>query len=86
MFFRTKRLEGWAGVYKGTFPVVLQLLLITIIMSIMFDVGGSNVTAGAGGGYKAAPTGPEQFGFVGNLFFMVVFALISLPLNVITYR
>lgn len=85
MLFRTKNLEGWAGVYKGSFPVALQLVLLAFLTSLLFDTDGHS-RAGAGGAYKAAPSGPGQFGFFGNLFFMVLVSLVALPLNVVTYR
>lgn len=85
MLLRTKRLEGWQGVYKGSIPVGCQLFLLAVVTSTLFDVDGHS-TAGAGGGYKAAPTAPGQFGFFGNLAFMSFVAIISLPLNVLTYR
>ncbi|CAO1632802.1 unnamed protein product [Sympodiomycopsis kandeliae] len=85
MLFRTKKLEGWAGVYKGSIPVALQLLFLALITGLLFNVD-RQTSFPSSGGYKAAPTGPDQFGFIGNLFFMIFFALTSLPLNVITYR
>lgn len=84
MLARTKKLEGWHGIYKGSIPVALQLLLLAAVIALFFDVDGSpGVTGGA---YKSAPTAPGQFGFFGNLFFMCFVALVSLPLNIITYR
>ncbi|CAO1635874.1 unnamed protein product [Parajaminaea phylloscopi] len=84
MLARTKKLEGWQGIYKGSFFVTVQLLLLAAVIAIFFDVDGTpSVTGGA---YKSAPTGPGQFGFFGNLLFMCFVALISLPLNVATYR
>ncbi|PWN22508.1 hypothetical protein BCV69DRAFT_276425 [Microstroma glucosiphilum] len=85
MLFRTKRLEGWSGVYKGSIPVALQLIVLAFATSILFDVDGHS-TVGAGGSYKAAPTGPGQFGFFTNLFFMIIGALVALPLEVLTCR
>lgn len=83
MLFRTKRLEGWSGVYKGSFAQGVQLVLLTSTTLLFFSV---DRYATAGGGYRAAPTGPGQFGFFGNLFFMIMVAVVSLPGEVITSR
>lgn len=84
MLFRTKKLEGWAGVYKGAVPSALQLLLLGAVIAIFFDT--DRPQGVAGGAYKSAPTRPGEFGFVGNLFFMAFVAVVTLPINVITYR
>ena len=83
MLKRTKRLEGWAGVYKGSAPVALQLVLLSFLTFIFFSVESA---WSAGSTYKAAPSAPGEFGFFTNLLFMVVTSLVALPLNVITYR
>lgn len=85
MLFRTKRLEGWAGVYKGSFPVACQMFLLACITGLFFNVDGY-ANAGAGGSYKSAPSGPGEFGFFGNLAFMTFSAIISLPVDVIASR
>lgn len=82
MLMRTRRLEGWAGVYKGSAPVVAQLLVVSLASSLFF----AGASASAHGQYKAAPSGPDAFGFWKNLFFMGFMALVALPLNVITHR
>ncbi|KAN0064479.1 hypothetical protein ACQY0O_002105 [Thecaphora frezii] len=83
MLMRTKRLEGWAGVYKGSAPVALQLMLLSSLTFLFFN--GSQSSA-AGGQYKAAPSAPGEFGFFSNLFFMLFVSLVALPLNVLNYR
>ncbi|PWN53637.1 hypothetical protein IE53DRAFT_383850 [Violaceomyces palustris] len=84
MLARTKRLEGWQGVYKGSAPVALQLILLSFITFLFFDSTGSSTSAG--GQYRAAPAAPGKFAFLSNLFFMAFVSLVALPLNVITYR
>lgn len=82
MIRRTKLLEGWAGLYKGSVPVVMQLFWLSIITFFFFE----SAPSGVGGSYKSAPAGPGNFSFFTNLAFMVVVALAALPLNVITHR
>ncbi|KAL9938656.1 hypothetical protein V8E36_002375 [Tilletia maclaganii] len=82
MIMRTKRLEGWAGLYKGAAPQACQLVILTLFIYLFFDVRGH----GASGSYKAAPAGPGQFGFFANLIYMLSATIASLPLQVITHR
>lgn len=84
MIQRTRRLEGWPGIYKGSAPVVCQLLVLGFVTLALFNVGG--ITGAGGGAYRSAPSGPGQFSFFGNLFFMIVTSVVALPLNVITNR
>ncbi|PWZ02153.1 hypothetical protein BCV70DRAFT_225427 [Testicularia cyperi] len=83
MMMRTKRLEGWAGIYKGSAPVAIQLLTLSSLTFLFFS---GAVTSAAGGTYKASPSGPGQFGFFSNLFYMLFVAVVALPLNVIIHR
>lgn len=83
MMMRTKRLEGWSGIYKGSAPVAVQLVTLSAL-TLLFFSGASQ--SSAGGAYKAGPAGPGQFGFFSNLFYMLFVAVVALPLNVITYR
>lgn len=84
MLARTKRLEGWPGVFKGYAPVVCQLFVLGVFTFSFYNVGG--ITGTGGGQYRAAPSGPGQFGFWSNLLFMIITSLVALPLNVITNR
>lgn len=84
MLIRTRRLEGWPGLYKGSAPVVCMLLVLGFSTLVIFNVGG--IMGAGGGAYRAAPSGPGQFGFWGNLLFMIVTSIVALPLNVITNR
>lgn len=84
MLSRTKRLEGWPGIFKGYAPVVCQLFVLGLFTFLFYNVGG--ITGTGGGQYRAAPSGPGQFGFWSNLFFMIITSLVALPLNVITNR
>lgn len=83
MMLRTKRLEGWAGIYKGSIPVAIQILTLSSL-TVIFFAGAS--ASSPGSAYKAGPAGPGQFSFFANLFYMLFVALAALPLNVITYR
>lgn len=84
MLIRTRRLEGWPGIYKGSAPVAAQLIVLGFFTLLIFNVGG--ITGTGGGAYRSAPSGPDQFGFFGNLFFMIITSIVALPLNVITNR
>ncbi|TKY86437.1 hypothetical protein EX895_004586 [Sporisorium graminicola] len=83
MMFRTKRLEGWAGIYKGSIPVAIQIFTLSTL-TVIFFAGAS--ASSPGSAYKAGPAGPGQFSFFANLFYMLFVSLAALPLNVITYR
>lgn len=83
MMLRTKRLEGWAGIYKGSIPVAIQIFTLSTLTFIFFS--GASASS-PGSAYKAGPAGPGQFGFFANLFYMLFVSLAALPLNVVTYR
>lgn len=83
MLIRTRRLEGWAGIYKGSAPVICQLVLLGFLHIIFFNAVGG---LGGSGAYQAAPSGPGRFHFWTNLFFMLSISIIALPLNVVTNR
>ncbi|EST08470.1 Mitochondrial carrier domain protein [Kalmanozyma brasiliensis GHG001] len=83
MMLRTKRLEGWAGIYKGSIPVAIQIFTLSSLTFIFFS-GASGSSPGSA--YKAGPAGPGQFSFFANLFYMLFVSIAALPLNVITYR
>lgn len=83
MMMRTKRLEGWAGIYKGSIPVAIQIFTLSSLTFLFFS--GASASS-PGSAYKAGPAGPGQFGFFANLFYMLFVSLAALPLNVITYR
>ncbi|KAJ1020704.1 hypothetical protein NDA16_004096 [Ustilago loliicola] len=83
MMIRTKRLEGWAGIYKGSIPVAIQIFTLSTLTFVFFS--GASASS-PGSAYKAGPAGPGQFGFFANLFYMLFVSMSALPLNVITYR
>lgn len=83
MMLRTKRLEGWAGIYKGSIPVAIQIFTLSTLTFIFFSGAAGN---SPGSAYKAGPAGPGQFNFFANLFYMLFVSMAALPLNVITYR
>ncbi|CBQ72393.1 conserved hypothetical protein [Sporisorium reilianum SRZ2] len=83
MMLRTKRLEGWAGIYKGSIPVAIQIFTLSTLTFIFF--AGASASS-PGSAYKAGPAGPGQFSFFSNLFYMLFVSLAALPLNVLTYR
>ncbi|ODO07142.1 hypothetical protein L198_00721 [Cryptococcus wingfieldii CBS 7118] len=75
---RTKELEGWWGIWKGTFPTLVYSTLISIL-SIAF-VGGS-ATKGPKNTYSV----PEAGG-VSMAIFTIILTLIALPMTVIINR
>ncbi|KAL7424809.1 hypothetical protein Q5752_000493 [Cryptotrichosporon argae] len=75
---RTKRLEGWYGLYKGVIPMMISMTLVSLA-SVIF-VGGS-ATRGPKGGY----TVPAEGG-IRMALFTIVLTLISLPCTIIINR
>ncbi|KAK8846522.1 hypothetical protein IAR55_005608 [Kwoniella newhampshirensis] len=75
---RTKRLEGYWGLWKGTFPTLVYTTLVSIA-SIIF-VGGS-----ASRGPKNTYSVPEAGGIRMGIF-SIVLTLISLPMTIIINR
>ncbi|KAK4687234.1 hypothetical protein P7C73_g2887, partial [Tremellales sp. Uapishka_1] len=75
---RTKRLEGWWGLYKGAYPSLIFTTLVSLA-SIIF-VGGS-ATRGPKGVYSVPEAGGVRMGI-----FTIVLTLISLPMTVIINR
>ncbi|WWD21841.1 hypothetical protein CI109_106329 [Kwoniella shandongensis] len=75
---RTKRLEGYWGLWKGTFPALVYTTLVSIA-SIIF-VGGS-----ASRGPKNTYSVPEAGGIRMGLF-TIVLTIIALPMTVIINR
>ncbi|WVR05998.1 hypothetical protein IAU60_003026 [Kwoniella sp. DSM 27419] len=75
---RTKRLEGWWGLWKGMLPMLAYTTLVSIA-SIIF-VGGS-----ASRGPKNTYSVPEAGGIRMGLF-TIVLTLIALPMTVIINR
>ncbi|EIW72509.1 hypothetical protein TREMEDRAFT_70739 [Tremella mesenterica DSM 1558] len=75
---RTKRLEGWYGLYKGSIPMVIFTTLVSIA-SVIF-VGGSS-SQGPRGTYSVPEAGGIRMGI-----FTIVLTLITLPMTVIINR
>ncbi|GFZ43673.1 hypothetical protein JCM24511_01393 [Saitozyma sp. JCM 24511] len=75
---RVKRLEGWYGLYKGSYPMLAFTTLISIA-SVIF-VGGSS-TRGARGTYSVPESGGVQMAL-----FTIVLTVISLPMTIIVNR
>ncbi|WVQ97558.1 hypothetical protein IAU59_004672 [Kwoniella sp. CBS 9459] len=75
---RTKQLEGWWGLWKGTFPTLAYTTLVSIA-SIIF-VGGSS-TRGPKNTYSVPEAGGIRMGL-----FTIVLTLIALPMTVIINR
>lgn len=77
MFFRVRRIEGTAGLFKGIMPMAISTVLITLFAALW--VGAS--LANPRGKYSIPAGGSLQL-----LVYTVVIAVLSLPLTVIINR
>ncbi|WVW82438.1 hypothetical protein I302_104448 [Kwoniella bestiolae CBS 10118] len=75
---RTKQLEGWWGLWKGTYPTLAYTTLLSIA-SIIF-VGGSS-TRGPKNTYSVPEAGGIRMGL-----FTIVLTIIALPMTIIINR
>jgi len=76
MLKRVKRIEGWAGLYKGLMPTFVETLILTIFAVVALE---------ANPRYHSRANPPDA-GIVGTLAYCVFSILISLPAVIITYR
>ncbi|KAG7088945.1 hypothetical protein E1B28_012890 [Marasmius oreades] len=73
---RTYRVEGWAGLYKGSIPILLETLIIRGSLAFM----------------KIHPSVPlvliaaPQLGIPEAIFFVLVYSIIKLPMTVFLIR
>lgn len=79
MFKRVKRLEGWAGLYKGFMPSVLSTVAIMLFLLVLPDTSLSN------------PSGHRKYsapinGLWNRLAYSLFMMIISLPVVIITNR
>jgi len=77
MLKRAKRIEGWAGLYKGLMPTLLSSLVLTVFTVMVLDVNNPS-TPGR--------LTPPNTGLFGTLAYSLVAMLVSLPAAIITYR
>ncbi|KAJ9124692.1 hypothetical protein QFC24_003059 [Naganishia onofrii] len=75
---RTKRIEGWKGLYKGAIPNVIFSAIVSIA-SIVFV--GASATRGPKGSYTVPEAGGIRMGI-----FTVFMTLVTLPMTVIINR
>ncbi|KAI0058094.1 mitochondrial carrier [Artomyces pyxidatus] len=79
MMGRVRRLEGWAGLYKGLMPTLFFNTLLAMFSAIFLDTSMSSPRNH--GAYNAPATG-----FVGTLAYSIFLMLVSLPAVIVTYR
>ncbi|KZV88254.1 mitochondrial carrier [Exidia glandulosa HHB12029] len=77
MAFRVKRIEGFAGLYKGIMPIAISSILITLFTGLW--IGASMVNSR--GRYSVPAGGSFQL-----LVYTLVVAIISIPMTVIIHR
>ncbi|KAA1473905.1 mitochondrial carrier [Dentipellis sp. KUC8613] len=79
MMGRVRRLEGFAGLFKGLMPTLLWN--VTLMMFSVLFLNASLASPRNHGVYNAPATG-----LLGTLFYSLFLTLISLPAVIITYR
>ncbi|KAH9839531.1 mitochondrial carrier [Rhodofomes roseus] len=77
MLRRVKRIEGWAGLYKGLMPTLLFSLVLTIFAVTVLDANSPS---------RAGRVDPPTAGVLGTLMYSLLSMLVSLPSAIITYR
>ncbi|CCM03583.1 uncharacterized protein FIBRA_05720 [Fibroporia radiculosa] len=78
MLRRVRRIEGWAGLYKGTMPTILFSLVLTLFTVAVL---GASMASTPGRAIPPAVAGP-----FGTLAFGLVSMLLFLPFAILTYR
>jgi len=82
MFKRVKRIEGWAGLYKGLMPTALSALALSSFAAVALAASPSKAGRHGAGRYST-PTEVTPFQLLG---YSLVLMIISLPITVITNR
>ncbi|KZT11031.1 mitochondrial carrier [Laetiporus sulphureus 93-53] len=77
MLRRVKRIEGWAGLYKGLMPTLSFSLVLTIFAVAVLNANTPSTPGRAD---------PPAAGLFGTLAFGMLSMLMSLPAAIITYR
>lgn len=81
MMMRTRRLEGWLGLWKGITPQLAQMCLIMVAAMIILGSDG-----GLSPYRNAPPGGPGNFPLFSNFLYLLLSAFIMLPFQVIVAR
>ncbi|KAI0789136.1 mitochondrial carrier [Abortiporus biennis] len=76
MLARVKRIEGWAGLYKGIMPTFIETFLLTSFAIIALSADPRYHSRAA----------PPDTGILGTLAYCVFSIILSLPATIITYR
>ncbi|KAH9935480.1 mitochondrial carrier [Fomitopsis serialis] len=77
MLRRVKRLEGWAGLYKGLMPSLLFSLVLTVFAVTVLNANSAS---------RTGRVDPPAGGILGTLMYSLLSMLVSLPAAIITYR
>lgn len=77
MLFRVKRLEGWAGLYKGLMPHLITAVIMTSFSFVFYDSSGPR---------NHGMANPPRAGPFGVLIYSIFWMIITLPAMVISYR
>jgi len=77
MLFRIKRLEGWAGFYKGLMPHLIATAIMTAFSFIFYHSSGPR---------HQGMANPPRAGPFGVLMYSIFWMIITLPAMVISYR
>ncbi|WFD32173.1 hypothetical protein MSPP1_003215 [Malassezia sp. CBS 17886] len=84
MMLRTRRLEGWRGLYTGTTLVVLQLLA-GIVLAFVYMLW-TGMWRGRIPPLGTLPGRPGQFPALRLLLVLIALALVALPFDVVVQR
>jgi len=77
MLFRVKRLEGWAGLYKGLMPHLITAVIMTAFSFLFYDSSGPR---------HHGMANPPRAGPFGVLMYSIFWMIITLPAMIISYR
>ncbi|KAH8988024.1 mitochondrial carrier [Lactarius akahatsu] len=79
MLSRVRRLEGWAGLMKGTVPTLLSNAVLSLFSAIFLD---ASLSSPRNHGIYNSPATKIW----GTLLYSIFLMLVSLPAMIITYR
>ncbi|TCD69808.1 hypothetical protein EIP91_006121 [Steccherinum ochraceum] len=76
MLRRVKRIEGWAGLYKGLMPSLIETTFLTLFAVIALN----------GNPRQHGRTTPPESGIIGTLIYAAFSIILSMPATILTYR
>lgn len=81
MMARTKRLEGWEGLWKGVTPLIAETGVTLLISSMLLAPLHPQRSP-----YGSVPGGPGNFPFLLNFLTLTLVAVVMLPFQVVVAR